>query len=443
MHTSYGHLTYCSNIHSGESWPQHFAQLKAHIPAVKKQLSPDAPFGIGLRLSNLASLELSKEETLLAFKAWLQQEDCYVFTMNGFPYGGFHEVEVKDQVHAPDWTRSDRVAYTMRLFRILAYLLPRGLREGGISTSPLSYKLWYPDKSQRAEAMAQATLNIMQVVSQLVRVKQAGGPLLHLDIEPEPDGLLEDIAGYIDWYEQNLVPVGISLLTEKYDCNEATAEKWIKEHVQLCYDVCHFAIAYEPPQGVLSLLKTHQLKIGKLQISAALKAELPLPGPERDGIVNAFRAFEEPVYLHQVIGKFGEHLLHYPDLPQAFADKDNPYVSEWRAHFHVPIFLDRYEMLHSTQNDIVTMLEIQAKEPFTNHLEVETYTWDVLPGKLRTDMTEGIVRELQWVKDICETESEKAKASKEKAMGLNNGELAGNGLCVVEVRQNSIIEKIK
>ena len=402
MHKSYGHLTYCSNIHSGENWAEHFAQLQTHIPAVKKQLSPDAPFGIGLRLSNLASLELSKEEALLAFKAWLEAEDCYVFTMNGFPYGGFHDMVVKDQVHAPDWTKHDRVVYTLRMFRILAALLPKGM-EGGISTSPLSYKLWHPDPVKREEAMASATLNIMQVVIQLVRVRKTGGPLLHLDVEPEPDGLLEDIAGYIDWYEQYLIPVGISLLMEKYECNEATAEKWIKEHLQLCYDVCHFAIAYEPPQGVLSLLKTHQLKIGKLQISAALKADLPTPGPDRDAVIQAFRAFEEPVYLHQVIGKFDDVLLHYPDLPAAFEDKDNPYVSEWRAHFHVPIFVDHYDTLQSTQQDIVTMLQLQAQQPFTQHLEVETYTWDVLPPALKTDMTEGIIRELQWVIRTSET----------------------------------------
>ncbi|PUZ27620.1 hypothetical protein GA0116948_10383 [Chitinophaga costaii] len=415
MHTSYGHLTYCSNIHRGESWEVHFQQLQKHIPAIKIALSPQAPFGIGLRLSNQASLELLEGENLQKFKAWLKQENCYVFTMNGFPYGDFHEASVKDQVHAPDWSQVDRVEYTLRLFLILADLLPEGM-EGGISTSPLSYKHWYP-ANQWNDVMASATMNIMQVVLQLASVRQNGGPVLHLDIEPEPDGLLEDIAGYIDWYEQNLVPVGISLLMEKFGVDEYTAEKWIKDHVQLCYDICHFAIVYEPPNGVLSLLKTHQLKVGKLQISAALRAPLPEPGPQRNAMVAAFHQFDEPIYLHQVVAKKGETLVHYPDMPQAVKDADNPWVTEWRAHFHVPVFLERYGLLESTQPDIVNMLQLQALVPFTHHLEVETYTWDVLPDELRIDMTEGIIRELQWVKDTFETARRDHSVDQESAVG--------------------------
>src|SRR4051812_38131751 len=115
MQTSYGHLTYCSNIHSGESWNDHFGKLQEHIPVTKQKLSPLQPFGIGLRLSNTASLELRKQETLEEFAKWLNENDCYVFTMNGFPYGGFHHTVVKDRVHAPDWTSAERVSYTIRM----------------------------------------------------------------------------------------------------------------------------------------------------------------------------------------------------------------------------------------------------------------------------------------------------------------------------------------
>src|ERR687894_752917 len=113
MQTSKGHLTYCSNIHPGESWPDHFSKLKEHIPYIKQKVSPLQPFGIGLRLSNLASLELRKQDTLEDFQSWLADNNCYVFTMNGFPYGGFHHKVVKDQVHAPDWLNADRVTYTI------------------------------------------------------------------------------------------------------------------------------------------------------------------------------------------------------------------------------------------------------------------------------------------------------------------------------------------
>ncbi|MCK7557732.1 metabolite traffic protein EboE [Chitinophaga sedimenti] len=203
MQTFHGHLTYCTNIHAGESWPDHFAQLKRYVPSVKAQVSPNKPFGIGLRLANLASLELSKEEHLSEFKQWLKEQDCYVFTMNGFPYGGFHHVKVKDMVHAPDWTTADRVQYTIRLFRILAALLPEGM-EGGISTNPLSYKYWAKNEEEKSNVIETATLNMLQVLEQLVRIHRSGGPLMHLDIEPEPDGMLENSKEYIDWYFQYL-----------------------------------------------------------------------------------------------------------------------------------------------------------------------------------------------------------------------------------------------
>src|SRR3990170_5982022 len=148
MRTSHGFLTYCTNIHAGESWSDHFAALQQNIPGIKKRISANRSLGIGLRLSHQASLQLQEKEALKGFQDWLKQEDCYVFTMNGFPYGGFHHTKVKDQVHAPDWTTPERVSYTIRLFNILAELLPDEM-EGGVSTSPLSYKYWHSAGQQQ------------------------------------------------------------------------------------------------------------------------------------------------------------------------------------------------------------------------------------------------------------------------------------------------------
>ena len=205
MLTNAGHLTYCSNIHAGESWPEHFEALKRNFPAVKKSFSPDKPMGIGLRLSNEASLELIREDRLILFREWLTANDAYVFTMNGFPYGGFHHVRVKDQVHTPDWTTDDRVTYTIRLFKILEQLLPEGM-DGGVSTSPLSYRYWFASPAQLKAARQKATANILSVAAELVNMKKRSGKLLHLDIEPEPDGVLETGAEFIDWFENELMP---------------------------------------------------------------------------------------------------------------------------------------------------------------------------------------------------------------------------------------------
>jgi hypothetical protein len=394
MKTNAGHLTYCTNIHAGESWPEHFAALRQNFPVIKSAVSPDASMGIGLRLSHLASLDLVKQDNLTAFKQWLQEQDAYVFTMNGFPYGGFHRTVVKDMVHAPDWTTNDRVAYTMRLFLLLKDLLPAGM-DGGISTSPLSYKHWYKNEAEKEKAVKTATAHIMSVAEVLIHIRLSDGIILHLDIEPEPDGLLECGEEYIQWYEQWLLPLALITLSKKFGLSASDAEKLIKEHICLCYDVCHFAVGYESHAKVIAQLREKQLRVGKIQISAALKGLL---GENRAAIIDAFSHFNETVYLHQVVARTYNGLIRYPDLPEALADAGNPAVQEWRAHFHVPVFTASLDPLATTQEDIREVLALQMADLFTAHLEVETYTWEVLPDALRLPLNDSIIRELDWVK---------------------------------------------
>lgn len=402
MKTSYGHLSYCTNIHAGESWSEHFESLQKYIPAIKQKVSPDKPFGIGLRLSNVASLDLYKEENLVSFKAWLSQNNCYVFTMNGFPYGSFHQTKVKEHVHTPDWTTIDRVDYTIRLALILSALLPDGM-EGGISTSPLSYKHWHKEANKLSSACENATMNVLQVAEQLIKINQASGKLIHIDIEPEPDGLLETGTEFIDWYLQYLLPLGIPFIQQKFNCSKEEAESLIKDHVQLCYDVCHFAVGYEDHTSIINTLKHENIKTGKIQISAAIKAKLPPVAQERNHIIEAFNNFNESTYLHQVIALQNTGvLLRYPDLPEALNDDYNLTVTEWRAHFHVPVFINDFGALQSTQQDIKDVIAIHRRQPFTTHLEIETYTWEVLPDELKLPLDESIIRELEWVIDLLE-----------------------------------------
>jgi hypothetical protein len=396
MKTTYGHLTYCTNIHPGETWTDHFTQLKEQVPGIKKAISPDQSFGIGLRLSNTASLELRKEANLEEFQQWLEEQDCYVFTMNGFPYGGFHNTIVKDKVHQPDWTTAERVQYTNRLAQILAALLPDGV-EGGISTSPLSYRYWHKEEDKSA-VFERATLHVLQVVEQLAGIKRTSGQFIHIDIEPEPDGLLQNGDEFFEWYINYLLPVGTTYLQDKWNCSESEAQDIIKDHVQLCYDVCHFAIGFENPGEVLKTAKVNGIKIGKIQISAALKSLLGT-GEKRENVISAFKQFNEPTYLHQVIARKKDGSLEYfADLPPALEKAADPSMVEWRSHFHVPLFIEDYGLLQSTQEEITTVLSLHMKDPFSKHLEVETYTWDVLPQELKLPIAQSIIREMQWVK---------------------------------------------
>jgi len=305
---------------------------------------------------------------------------------------------VKDQVHAPDWTTKLRLDYTLRMFRILYQLLPKGL-DGGISTSPLSYRHWYNTDDELREATSIATHHILQVAAMLIKKYRETGVIMHLDIEPEPDGILETGEEFIAWYEQVLLPMGRSTIAKQFDVDEDEAENLIKQHITLCYDVCHFAIGYEPHQQIIDTLAARGIEVGKIQISAALKADLP-QGADRDEIRAAFDRFDESTYLHQVVAKkVNGYVKRYPDLPEALADIDNPMIEQWRAHFHVPIFTEEYGLVQSTQSDIVDVLSIQKAKSFTNHLEVETYTWGVLPDAKKLPIDDSIARELNWVKD--------------------------------------------
>lgn len=347
------HLTYCTNIHPAVGWEAVLESLRAHAPALKARLSPDAPFGIGLRLSGAESAELLEGDRLERFREWLDSEGLYVFTLNAFPHGTFHGQPVKADVHAPDWRDPERVDYTLRMARILEALLPDGV-DGTISTSPLSYRPWLAD----GDAWRRCTAN-------LVRVGEAlRGTRVALAIEPEADGALADCADLIEWWPDELD----------------------REHVTVCFDACHAAVAYEEPGAALDALAGAGIRVGKAQLSAALR----LAPAMREEL----RPFADPIYLHQVSQR--DPARSWPDLPDALSAGGEG--DEWRVHFHVPIFLGGYGALESTQGHLREC--IGRVRGMTSQLEIETYTWDVLPAALKASSVDSIAREYEWVLDV-------------------------------------------
>lgn len=390
------HLTYCTNIHPGETWEEVFGNLKKYCLEVKNRIIPDKKFGIGLRLSQKSASTLLLNDNLLIFKNWLDSNNMYVFTMNGFPYGDFHNVEIKDKVHLPDWTTEDRINYTKDLFKILNTLLPENV-EGGISTSPLSYKLWFEEQDTIDEIKSKTCDSLIQIVVELIKTKALSNKSLHLDIEPEPDGVLENTNEVIAFFNDYLLVEGVHKLTSLIGCSSQEAKESILEHIQLCYDVCHFALAYEDPKEVVASLEEEGIKIGKVQISAAMKCvksdEISIVKQQ-----DSLRKFDEPTYLHQAIVRTKDgDLKHFSDLGEGIESMGMDDFEEIRTHFHVPVFVDRFEELESTQDEIIKALEIWKTSNYCKHLEVETYTWGVLPDHLQIDMTGSIVRELNWV----------------------------------------------
>jgi sugar phosphate isomerase/epimerase len=392
------HLTYCTNIHPSNGWDDVLANLRRYAPPLKARFAPDEPFGIGLRLSGVESRELLTGDRLEQFRAFLDEQGLYVFTINGFPYGPFHNQPVKANVHAPDWRDEERVAYTLRLIEILAALLPPGM-DGGISTSPLSYNAWV--KSDDEATWNLLIRNLVRITTALVRLRQDRGMLIHLDIEPEPDGLLGSFDELADFFEVRLLPVGAIQLAAELGISESESRSCLLEHLRVCFDACHIAVGYEDPATLLDRFAALGIRVGKIQLSSALKVPLPADSAARAATALALTPFADSTYLHQVIQRNrDESFVHYPDLPDALpgiADED---AAEWRVHFHVPIFVDRYATFGSTQDELRRVLTLARERRLTRHLEIETYTWDVLPPALKADLFESISREYAWSLDV-------------------------------------------
>ncbi|MGB8841874.1 MAG: hypothetical protein WCC64_12465, partial [Aliidongia sp.] len=127
-----GWLGYCLNVHPTQSFAEVEAALCGPVRQIKRQLCPDAPFAVGLRLSAAAAAEPKAAAQLARIFA---AEGYAAYTMNGFPYGRFHGAPVKTAVYEPDWTDPARRRYTADLARIMAALVADG-ETASISTVP-------------------------------------------------------------------------------------------------------------------------------------------------------------------------------------------------------------------------------------------------------------------------------------------------------------------
>ena len=386
-----GQLTYCTNVHAGADWPDMITGLRRWVPQVKAAVCPDQSFGLGLRIAASAAQSLTNGGKLSQLQAFLDETECHVFTINGFPYGPFHGASVKQNVYAPDWQTEERLTYTNALADILAELLSDGM-EGSISTVPGSFKAWSQGKERDIAA------NIVRHIAHLIDVKRRTGRTIRLALEPEPCCMLETIDETVDFFENQLFTSdSVKLLACSTGLGHGDAEAALRDLAGICYDVCHAAVEYEDADLSIAQLQAAGIKVAKLQLSSALR--IPCVSPET---AHHLAPFNEPVYLHQVIARHptaaNSTLKRFSDLPEAMADIDAFKGYEWRVHFHVPVFIERLTAFETTQPFLKRILALHRARPISDHLEVETYTWDVLPDAYRGgDVATNMSRELSWV----------------------------------------------
>ena len=379
-------LSYCTNIHPAESWAETREALFTCVPRIRQELaamdSPlkALPLGIGLRLSARAAAELLETphaaETL---KSWLEDQGARVETLNGFPYGNFHGQRVKERVFQPDWTTPERFEYTCNLFRILALIGDEQADRLTVSTLPASHS-WFHADEERIFSRLDAMSGFLDVLGRQT------GRLMQLGLEPEPFGHFHDTDGAIRFFN------GLR--------NRSRRPELIERHQGQTYDTCHFAILREEPEFTLSAWEENNIALCKVQFSNALECRIC---GEED--LERLRQFDDGVYFHQTSILHREGVMLFPDLPNALAYgrdyAEEMRDSQWRIHYHIPLYASPETPLKGTEEFILkTRNFLRSRKGPQPHLEVETYTWSVLPDHMKIPLAAQIARELHYIETL-------------------------------------------
>jgi len=404
-------LAYCTNLHPGETALAIREGLTSVTLPLRDRLSGGDSFGVGLWLpASVVGPELSADARaqLSELFDFVLAEGLDPFTFNAFPFGGFHEEGLKERVYAPTWIDPARAEFTLAVARAAADLYertPAANRPAHISISshPGSYGPWVEgpaDLHACARAMA-------GVVLELARMARDGGPTIVLSLEAEPRASAGDSRALAEFLVVARVRAEMCLV-EEGGWDRALAGAAAARHLSACLDCCHSAVEFEDPKDAWRLASLHGGP-GKLQFSSALTLTAPA---DSESARAALLALDEPRYLHQVTGQGPTGRAEVSDLPELAAALEadpDPWLAcdEWRCHFHVPVDLESLSGLGTTRDHADAVLSAALADPAWSelHLEIETYTWDVLPGEARGAgaLVDGLEREYRHVMALLES----------------------------------------
>lgn len=378
-------LSYCTNVHPGQTVDEVIAGLVRYTVPMQLRLGKPVAAGLWLACSVINELE-SEANRLNELNDALAEHHLVCYTLNTFPYGDFHSERVKEQVYVPDWSTDERLRYTQGCARVLAELMPDGV-EGSLSTVPLGFKnLVAPDGNVAAVVRFQSRCidQLLKLSRFLDELHDRTGKVIRLAIEPEPLCLLETTVETSAFFHELF--------------NKADASGMLdvaRRHLGVCYDVCHQSVEFEDVRASINSLAQSDVRLNKIHITCALQVPTPMQSTD---VREALSAFVEPRYLHQTLartarGKVVRHLDLDQDFcrtpPSEFAEADS-----WRVHFHVPVNAERIGPLETTRADLRSALDAVRKLEYAPHLEVETYTWGVLPGEVKLDLVAGLTQEM-------------------------------------------------
>jgi hypothetical protein len=388
-----GHLSYATLVHPGDNWEMMEQSLRTYVPKVKARVSPNQPFGLSLRLAALsAELLVNDTRAREGLKRFMAENDLYLYTVNAFPYGAFKaDAIVKEQVYEPDWRSEERTQYTINVADIIADVAPEGV-PASIQTAPLGFK----PRVTGPEVVESYTEHVLRVVAHLVGIEKRTGKTVSLALEPEPRCFLETTDETIDYFTNHLYTgPSAERLAKLADIPISDAIGALRRHLGIVFDIGHQAVGFEDIPVSLQKLVDAGVPILKLQEVAAM--HMP---KVTDETIEALQRFARTVYLSQTVEKKDGKLTKFLNLEDAFAAyKIDPGPREWRTHFHVPVFLDDLGgAFGTTRFALEQALRMHKEKPLSGQLEIETYTWDVLPEHLKTgDIVDYVCREIEWV----------------------------------------------
>jgi hypothetical protein len=388
-----GHLSYSTLVHPGDNWEQMSHSLRTFVPQVKARVSPNQSFGLSLRLAAPSAEMLVKDSAARdALKRFLAENDLYLYTVNAFPYGAFKDTIVKEQVYEPDWRSEERTQYTINVADILADVAPASLAPS-IQSAPLGFK----PRVTGPDVVASYTEHVLRVVAHLVGIEARTGKTVTLALEPEPHCFLETTDETIAYFKDHLYSGrSAERLAKLASIPISDAIGALRRHLGIVFDIGHQAVGFEDIPESLQKLVDAGVPILKLQEVAAM--HMP---QVTDETIEALQRFAKTVYLSQTVEKKDGKITKFLNLEDAFAArKANPGPREWRTHFHVPVFLDDLGgAFGTTRFALEAALKMHKEKPLSGQLEIETYTWDVLPDHLKTgDIVDYVCREIEWVR---------------------------------------------
>ena len=358
------HLSYGTNVHPAQDLPGVLAQLDRYAEPVRRAAGADR-LGVGLWLAaDVAHGLATDRDALRRLRRELDARGLEVTTLNAFPYRGFHDAVVKRAVYRPNWTDPARLEFTADCAAVLAALLPTEAAYGSVSTLPLGWRHPWSEADSAAAAAA---------LAELVRRLRGLPRPIRIAVEPEPGCVLDTVDDAVRWLAGRADP----------------------EYIGLCLDTCHLAVSFADPRAALDQIARAGLAVVKVQASAALQ----VADPSRAEVRRALAEFTEPRYLHQVreLAPDGA-VLAADDLPAGELSGRGP----WRVHYHVPLHWapEPAEPIRSTSDVLAAVLGAVD----CAHIEVETYTWRVLPADRRprgdAALVAGIAAELNTAQQL-------------------------------------------